>query len=604
MLTDKNALAPADEPDAAVADSDQDEAAPERPVTPAARPVARRLVTVCFWITIVLCLVLMTSKTVPRFEVRTLWDDSYMFQRYAHNVITDHRIAWNPGGPATYGLTSVSFLIVAVPLYLVTGGNVSLAGMLQSFVCGIALLALLAVLVWRAAGGSRAERQAGVLIALFCLARSAFTDHFVSGMDTTFGLSFITLYLLAATRLMRSPPTEGTANAGRRPTWKSAVLLGVLGGFAFSVRPELTVYSVVVPFAFVALQSDRELRRLGLIAFGVTALVLGCYFALARLYFGTPLPLPFYAKSTNLYGSGILRAYRGGSTIDLLSWLEFYWPLFAVVLLDVLTGLGGAPDGAPAATGPRAWWRTSSALDKSILAATLVLVGYSWVFVVPIMGFSQRFYYAPVPGLIYIAVRSTARIVRALGDSLGRPSVPAGLTAVAGMVFLWFQLSSPIVAAGKDMSGAIFARSLGHFDIAQHAKAPGPLKYWFALDRVSELPDDLMIASTEVGMLSALNLKKTVIDMAGLNDRDYALTPFSAERFFATHKPDLIYYPHPHYLQMIDALKNSPEMANYASYTAAQLGTSEFGIAIRRDSPYFSKLQGMATQKANRGVGR
>ncbi|WP_437691749.1 hypothetical protein [Sorangium sp. So ce176] len=558
------------------------------------RTAARRLVSACFWITMALCLALMACKTAARFDLTTLWDDAYMFQRYAHNILAGHGVSWNPDGPPAYGLTSLAFIVVAVPFHLVTGGNTSLAAMLQSFIWGPALLVLLVLLVLRAAGDGKVARLSCFSLVAFCVARSTLTDHFVSGMDTSFGLCFLTAYLLLALRLLGDARIAG------------GVALGAFGGLAFSVRPELTAYAVLVPLALVALERDSARRRFGLAALAATAGVLALHLVAAKLYFGSPLPLPFYAKSTNLYGSGILRAYRGRPTIDLLDWLDFFWPLFAVIALDVLVGLGarqaasGAPAGEGQRTGPRAWWAASTALDKGILAATLLCLAYSWLFVVPIMGFAQRFYYAPLPGLIYLACRSAVRLARTLSDALGQPS-PAALpvAGVAALAILWLHLSTPLATAGKDLAGAVAGNRLGHFNIVKHGNTSGPQSYWFAIDRVSTLPDDLVIATTEVGMLGAMNLEKTIIDMAGLNDRRFALEPFSAERFFAAYKPDLIYMPHPHYVKMIEELEAHPEMSRYVVYSKKKLGTSQFGIAVRRESRYFERLQQIVKEKAS-----
>ncbi|WP_437768864.1 hypothetical protein WMF27_11225 [Sorangium sp. So ce281] len=556
------------------------------------REAVRRLASVCFWITMALCLALLACKTVVRFDLTTLWDDAYMFQRYAHNIIADHSVSWNPKGPPSYGLTSLAFIVAAVPFHLIAGGNTSLAAMLQSLVWGPVLLVLLALLVLRAAGDGKVARLSCFTLVAFCVARSTLTDHFVSGMDTSFGLCFLTAYLLLTLRLLGAARVAG------------GVALGAFGGLAFSVRPELTAYAVLVPLALVALERDRDRRRFGLAALAATAGVLALHLVAAKLYFGSPLPLPFYAKSTNLYGSGILRAYRGRPTIDLVDWLEFFWPLVTVIALDVLVGLGarqaspGAPAGEGRRSGPRAFWAESSAFDKGVLAATLLCLAYSWLFVVPIMGFSQRFYYAPLPGLIYLACRSATRLARTLSDSVGQPAPAAlPLAGVGALAILWLQLSTPLAAAGRDLAGAVAAKRLGHFNIVKHGSTSGPQKYWFAIDRVSKLPDDLVIATTEVGMLGAMNLKKTIIDMAGLNDLRFALEPFSADRFFEAYKPDLIYMPHPHYVQMTEDLTAHREMSRYVVYSKAKLKTFEFGIAVRRDSPYFDRLQQIVKEK-------
>ena len=114
---------------------------------------------------------------------------------------------------------------------------------------------------------------------------------------------------------------------------------------------------------------------------------------------------------------------------------------------------------------------------------------------------------------------------------------------------------------------------------------------WAELDHFSALPNDLSMATTEVGRVVAMNPSKTIIDLAGLNDTDLALKGFSADRFFANHAPDLLYMPHPHYQGMRDKILHSPTFrSRYALYTSISL-QSRFGVAIRKDSEYFEQMK-------------
>ena len=72
------------------------------------------------------------AKVVNRFDIGLLLDDAYMFQRYAHNLLAGHGIAWNPGGDAVYGLTAPLFLVPAVVGNGLAGGNPSLVARLKA----------------------------------------------------------------------------------------------------------------------------------------------------------------------------------------------------------------------------------------------------------------------------------------------------------------------------------------------------------------------------------------------------------------------------------------------------------------------------------------
>jgi hypothetical protein len=111
------------------------------------------------------------------------------------------------------------------------------------------------------------------------------------------------------------------------------------------------------------------------------------------------------------------------------------------------------------------------------------------------------------------------------------------------------------------------------------------------LDRFARLPDDLVIATTEVGLPGVLAPRKTVVDLAGLNEREFATRPFSAERLFARYRPDLVYMPHRNYAEMARAIEKRLESEGYDLYTARQLGMDDFGLAIRRDSRHYEAMR-------------
>ncbi len=106
------------------------------------------------------------------------------------------------------------------------------------------------------------------------------------------------------------------------------------------------------------------------------------------------------------------------------------------------------------------------------------------------------------------------------------------------------------------------------------------------------LPDDIVIATTEVGYPGVLNPHKTIIDLAGLNDTEFARQGFSAARLFARSRPDLFYLTTRHYVEIRSALFNSPEFAH--GYELLQ-PPGGLVIALRRDGPRYAALRGAIT---------
>ncbi|MDI3282679.1 hypothetical protein [Polyangium sp. 15x6] len=566
---------PSPEVESSERDAERGDASRDADARPRRAPIERAL-RALFGLTIAACIGVIALKVIAHFDVRTLWDDAYIFQRYAHNVLHDGRIAWNPGGAPTYGLTSLAFLVVNVPLLVATRGNMSLAAILSSLLPGVALIVLLAWLAKEAAG----RRMAGVAIGLVfvCLARSTFADHFVSGMDTTFGLCFGATYLIVAHRLSTAP--------SKRLVWA----LGVLGGMSFLIRPELATMAVLVPLSFVVFSRSPEERRGGVVALGVTLLLLAVHLAACRLYFGTALPLPFWVKGTEHYGAGFARAYRGDNTKLLIPWLGSFWPLFVPTAVEVLSS-------------PRAFLKKAPAIDKALVVAVIFLLGYTWLVMTQIMAQAQRFYYPLVPLLIYLASSSLTRLW-ALAPRQAAPSHTGALVAAGALVFALWDVAPSFTTAGKDLLGAALGGSIGRFDMQKHVLEQGPQGYWFKLDRFAALPDDTVIATTEVGLLGALNSTKTVVDLAGLNEPRFAHSRFSAETLFTVWKPDIIYMPHPDYEEMTEGIQRHPALADYDVYTKGQIQTSSFGVAIRKSSKYHAQMDAIVKERRRPGDGK
>ena len=536
------------------------------------RKLVLRALRGAFAITLLLTLLLAAVRALRIVHVGTLWDDAYIFLRYANNVLAEGRISWNPRSAPTYGMTTPAFLVVTVPALALFRGAPPLAASLASAIPGFVFLGLLGYLLLRQTDVARAAKHTALGLVALVVALSNTTDHFASGMDTTFGLAFAVGYIIAAARLSRAPSRA------------RAITVGVLGGLAYWVRPELLLYSFLVPAALAVLGDDRDRRRAGAEALAVTALTLLVALGIGQLYFGSALPLPFYAKSTGLHGPHIVEVYRGVSTLELFAFLASYWPLFAIVLLDVI--VFARQRGATAA------------IERGLAAATLLHIAYHWLIVLPVMHYASRFYQPTVPALAYLTARALGRFHDAYERGFGGDPARLIPVAAAAIAFLAHLVGTPLFTQGKDFFLAIHEKRWPELDLARHATTEGPRGYWYGIDRFLRLPNDLVIATTEVGMPSMLAPRKTIIDLAGLNETDFAKRPFSPERLFSRHKPDLIYLPHSVYVNMNRALLTSPEIAAYDVYSRAELGTKDFGLAIRRDSKHYEAMKAIMAGKS------
>ena len=141
-------------------------------------------------------------------------------------------------------------------------------------------------------------------------------------------------------------------------------------------------------------------------------------------------------------------------------------------------------------------------------------------------------------------------------------------------------------------------------DLWEHTRTGWPSTYWYRLDRFVSLPDDLVIATTEVGLPGVLAPRKTIVDLAGLNDSQFAGI-FLDRAPVRTLSPDLLYMPHPNYVEMNRAIEERLDAEGYDFYTARELDV-DFGLAIRRDSRHYDAMRrivGMATGAGGRGGG-
>ncbi len=506
-------------------------------------------------------------------RVDRLYDDAFIFQRYATRLLSGGGLAWNPGGDPTYGLTSPFFLVVVAPLQWLSGGNVGVAALLASLVPGVVFLALSYKLV-ATLDERKLSRAALVALAALCMAFTKASDHFISGMETAFALCYATGYLLA----LRSMERRGDR--------RSAVVVGVLGGLAFGVRPELVSYTLLVPGLLAVVTRDAAMRRLALRALGITVLLLALHLAINTAYFGSALPLSFYAKSTALYSAEIYKRYRGVSGEHLVVFARSYWPLLVLSIAQLLSLR-------------RRLREPATLIDFGVFGAAVAIAGYHLLFALPVMAYSQRFYYLLLPALIYLAARGLATLVRAAEqefDVFDARHGAAALCLATALALVW------LVPRGVDQSVAVlrqWAKKAYVFDMDRYM-ATEHTRQWWGLAAFNKLPDDLVMAASEVGLPGAMNPNKVVVDLAGLNERMFAHQPFSAARLFEKYKPDVIYMPHGDYQNIHQQLRKSPQMAAYELVESSRLPRGSLAMAIRRDSRHHAALHKVLTRGLRR----
>lgn len=489
----------------------------------------------------------------------SIWDDAFIFQRYAINLAEGHGVAFNPEGAPTYGLTALLYLVpVAVVRLGVT--DPALAALVTSCLSAAVALGLLGRLAFKAAGRGSSGWLAVASLAVVVAAPIS-AEHVVSGMDTWFGVAYLAVLLWGLHQMEARPSTWGRC--------------GAMAAFALWVRPEMVLFGAATALAMLIWPKGAVTRR---IAFKLGATIGATVLALmvgAWAYFEVPLPLPFFTKATGVYGPGFLRIYRGRGWSELGHFVAQVWPL----LIPVGVELGFSP---------RRWWRDASATERGAATASVVLLLFHAVVALPIMGMHARFYQPVLPALVYLAARSLARL-RARAEEEEARLWPAAV--VGANVLLWTQLL-PVAGDALEMAGGRAAHD-PRVTTARLAQETGPRKYWPGLNALPEMPA-LTIATTEVGFIGVIAPEHRIIDLAGLNTKAFAFGPFDVDHLIDEVAPDIVYMPHPDYRDMTSSIENHERFRDtYIVLSRHRVGGSHFGVAIRKDGARAASLLAM-----------
>ncbi len=489
-----------------------------------------------------------------------VWDDGFMVVRYARNLLTYGGIIWNPEGPPVYGATSALYVFWMALFKWKIAASIPTA-FFASVSAGVVYLALLIYALESRINASHLAKTLGVGVAV-CVAvaaRRQLAVHFESGMDSTFALAFVIAFILWADVWAKS----------LAPKSRSSALMGVFGGLLYSVRPDLTVFPAAVFGAIFALSIKREQRHAAAFAGSVFVAGVILQMAAAYVYFGSPTPLAFFVKSLGVYGAAMKQVYGGESRRRLWEFLVVYWPCFAIIGGGVIHA-GLKRD------------RSDNVVDASLVLGVVLFMAYYTFGPLQIMPFEARFYYPVAPVLLFVSARCAARMLD------GVPSF--GQTAPVGLSFLVLCacLSGLFVGSWK-LSRCVSRLRTANYHLGFNLSVEYLSRYatmWPALEQTAPLPDDCVIAATEVGRLGVFNPTKRIVDLTGLNDTNTALHGFSSERLLVEQSPDIIYTPHPDYAEMLKSITSHPLFsARYDYYPASELGTI-LGIAVKKAKDY------------------
>lgn len=511
-----------------------------------------------------LCATVVTAIALAsRFHGFRIFDDAYMFLRYADHILAGEGMVWNIGEGPVYGATSLAYVYALIPFRLIFPENGTVALFCSSFFWGIVFLAIMFRLALNTLATEKSFHPflAGFLFLSLVTAASSLKVHFGSGMETTFVMS----YLAACILLL------GNMRKGNSSQW----LLAALMAFAWLIRPDLIVFSIGIPCLQLLLSQTN--RKEWLIVFISAILGTIASLFLAKALSGSWLPMSFYAKSRGIYGPEFAAAYRWKGLGELLRFCARIWP--SIILL----ALGAFIRWPKILVG-------KSALEKSVLICSTVFAIYYLGFVLQVMGFGQRFYYPLLPFVWFLGLVEVKTFPENLKrfQGLQLQNLPSawlkGMAAMMATVLVYYGFNY-----AQHLKGNLKKEPIAVFD-AKTTYQSDFTDYWPKLTELMAVEGDFSIATTEVGMPAALFPDHTIHDLAGLNAAKLVYEGLNAENILKYCKADILFLPPPDYVRLYTDLENSMAFQeNYLQISGKTLNAT-LGVALRRDSRYFQQL--------------
>lgn len=385
-------------------------------------------------------------------------EDAAMLLRYAENTGSGAGIVWNVGEPPLDGATDFLYMFA------------------------VAFLDWVGVDVLTAARALDIVGVLGTVLACYAVGRRTVRSRWVALVGPgLIALGPAALY----TRVGFGAPFFGFAVALAavaalayvwRPSPRRALVLGLAGLFAGLVRPEGVLLAALLFLAAAVLtRRVRELATGLLLGLALPGLV---YFVTRWIYFGHPLPNPYYKKGAGeLHVDGLVTALEA-----LAWWFAGAWVLYFLAL------------------------RRNAATSRQWLFLVIPVAGFCivWLLVSSEMNYHFRFQY---PLLVLLAV-----------------SFPVLWSmALKGRRWSWRGMGAVLVAATVVQAVAIGA------SVARSAQ-PDPVEPLRAVGKALAPSADAreLLATTEAGLIPLESGWRTM-DLWGLNDARIAREGLSVD---------------------------------------------------------------------------
>lgn len=483
-------------------------------------------------------------------------DDAWMYIRYADHLISDHTFSWNRDGPHTLGITSLLHLLF-VTLLRLDGFDMDLSLKLSVLFAFTALLFSASILYYKY-DRSLYNVSYFVVTMLYLVVSRPVQTHLSSGMDTILSVYANFLLYYFASELLKEIDEEHLVKK------KLFIYYFLISLISILVRPDsaILVFGYFVVLYLLAKREFRTILRTMALYF-VLVCIGGVVILLA--YFGDPLPLPFYVKGMVVY-KDLANIYNDIPGIIFYKFIIFISP---IILINMI-------------------FRQKLKSYILFLPPFGAYIYYTFN-ITQIMAYEMRFLFPLLGPLLMFTIISLGYETSGENNNVNFSAVTSvnGTNVISRFIIRLTEyynngISGAIIILVCFSSGVIIFYNTNY-------NPYGDLKkqrelYVSLTENITTIPEDMIIASTEHGFLGAKNVKKKIIDMSGLHDHILS-RGFSAEYVFSI-RPDLVMMPYPIYKGMIREIERYKLFKSDYIYVRRMDRGIEFGIAIRKKSPY------------------
>jgi hypothetical protein len=493
------------------------------------------------------CGLLLFVFTLLKIRDGLYFDDTFMFVRYAQNIIQYGNYGWNPH-EHTYGCTNIPFTYFVVLLKTLRIDQLlglSATLLLSSFFWALCSLALLYKIMNDLMGDRLGTHRWLLILYTATLAIApVFAYNIITGMDTTFSLFFNVLMIHFLFRYLRR---SGPINL---------FLAAWFSYFIFLLRPDCGIYSVFLPVLFFM---DQKLQAKKIFSFYI---LLFLFFAvdtgIKYVYFGNPLPLPFYVKKGGFYLGYLSMSYWNTVQYSFDFLIDFGFLFIAFLLFC-----------------------SRRAMKKFLVFGIPLFLSIVYYFTVTqIMGFHSRYYLPSMPFFVIGTIYGFSEM-----KTISMDYRKLVLPLVYCIFILFLQFAAPVyeiyVQEKSRMESAAFTMPV-LTENRLHCKALGYKEGIAMMEKLLQLlPPDATVAATEYGYLSVKVPGLKFLDLCGLHNADMALHGYN-DRFLKDWNPVLIWMPPGDYTSLRYAIATGAYFREHYDYYPDAVN---YGVAILKNSP-------------------